>query len=222
MPFSGACYLKDMLEDATNATGVLGARLVVQTPTPTPSPSPTPSPAPTPISPPFVGHFDYQACYNDSVDDRALGGAYMFGSYDSGLTLESCGNFCSNFTYFGVEGSVQCYCGQTLSSTAVETDSCNLPCSGDNTHICGGASAISVYKYKAGLNATSSTNVTYGSNVTLSGNGTLSWNATASATASPVAAANGTSGVFNSTGLMRKHLSRNRVTRHGKGLMNFL
>jgi len=144
----------------------------------------------------------------------------MYGSPSDGLTLESCAHYCSNFTYFGVEGSVECYCGQTLSSSAVETPDCNLPCSGDNAQLCGGASAISVYKYRLGLNATTSTNVTYGSNVTLSGNGTISWNASASATASPVAVANGTAGVFNSTGAMRKHLSRTRLTRHGKGIMD--
>lgn len=221
MCLSGACYLKDTLKAAHNVTGVLGARLITSTPTPNPSPSPSPSA--TPISSPYVGSFEYKACYNDSVDDRTLSGAWMYSSRSDALTLDKCAGFCSNFTYFGLEGSNGCFCGQTLSADAVEVLACDLACTGDSTEICGGASALSVYGYVPGQDATTTTttNVTYGTNATLGWNGTISSATIASATASVVANVNGTSGVFDSTGAVRKHLSRHRLTRHGKGIMNF-
>lgn len=200
----GACYLKDTLEDAAPASGILGAKLIV----PSPTPSPSHSPVPTPISPPFVGSFEYQACYNDTPEARTLDGAFMYSSQASALTLESCASFCSNFTYFGVEGSWECFCGTALRSAA-NVSSCNLPCSGNGAEICGGASAISVYRYRAGLHASSTTNVTY-SNATT----------TASASARPTSAVNGTAGVWNATGSVRKQLTRHRLSKHGRGVMN--
>ncbi|KAI6795268.1 hypothetical protein KC361_g5121 [Hortaea werneckii] len=144
-----ACYLKSTLNPPTSADGIRGARLRSSSTVPavsstTASETPTAYPAPDP----FVGTFEYLACYNDSVTNRTLQSAYLFGTSLQNLTLERCADFCDDFQFFGVEYAQECYCGSELLNNATQQDpaSCYAPCAGDETQNCGGYNRISVYR----------------------------------------------------------------------------
>ncbi|RMZ01282.1 hypothetical protein D0864_03495 [Hortaea werneckii] len=164
-----ACYLKSTLNAPTSADGIRGARLRTSSTVPTvtsmtASETPTAYPAPDP----FVGAFEYLACYNDSVTNRTLQGAYLFGTSLQNLTLERCAAFCDDFQFFGVEYAQECYCGSELRNNAIQQDpaSCYATCAGDETQNCGGYNRISVYRNRnftavvsSSLSGTSSTPV---------------------------------------------------------------
>ncbi|GAB1727180.1 hypothetical protein NU195Hw_g8095t1 [Hortaea werneckii] len=144
-----ACYLKSTLNPPTSADGIRGARLRSSSTAPavssmTASARPTAYPAPDP----FVSVFEYLACYNDSVTNRTLQGAYLFGTSLQNLTLERCAAFCDDFQFFGVEYAQECYCGSELRNNAIQQDpaSCYATCAGDETQNCGGYNRISVYR----------------------------------------------------------------------------
>ncbi|KAL9113797.1 MAG: hypothetical protein Q9227_002243 [Pyrenula ochraceoflavens] len=122
---------------------------------------PTPSQA--------IGSFTYTGCANDSSAARALTAAMFRNS--SGMTTESCMSYCSsgtnNYRYAGTEFGTECYCGDILenfSTTGQKT--CTKACAGNSTEICGGASALSVYRNSkfttAGNPATVGQYVSYG------------------------------------------------------------
>ncbi|KAI6870816.1 hypothetical protein KC338_g2884 [Hortaea werneckii] len=144
-----ACYLKSTLNAPTSADGIRGARLRSSSTVPTVT-SMTASETPTVYPAPdiFVGAFEYLACYNDSVTNRTLQGAYLFGTSLQNLTLERCAAFCDDFQFFGVEYAQECYCGSELLNNATQQDpgSCYAPCAGDETQNCGGYNRISVYR----------------------------------------------------------------------------
>ncbi|RMY67353.1 hypothetical protein D0863_07849 [Hortaea werneckii] len=149
--FSGAaCYLKSTLNPPTSADGIRGARLRSSASTTSAVSSSMASETPTAYPAPdaFVGTFEYLACYNDSVTNRTLQGAYLFGTSLQNLTLERCATFCDDFQYFGVEYAQECYCGSQLLNNAIQQDpsSCSAPCAGDDTQNCGGYNRISVYR----------------------------------------------------------------------------
>ncbi|RMZ22946.1 hypothetical protein D0859_13020 [Hortaea werneckii] len=144
-----ACYLKSTLNPPTSADGIRGARLRSSSAAPavsstTASATPKAYPAPDP----FVGAFEYLACYNDSLTNRTLQSAYLFGTSLQNLTLERCADFCDDFQFFGVEYAQECYCGSELLNNATQQDpaSCYAPCAGDESQNCGGYNRISVYR----------------------------------------------------------------------------
>ena len=101
--------------------------------------------------------FTSMGCWTDNdVAERTLvGGAYT----DQALTLSKCSALCNGFDYFGVEYSVECYCGNNFGSTsALATDGrCNMPCKGDPTQTCGGSYGMDIYKVPSLSSSISST-----------------------------------------------------------------
>lgn len=77
------------------------------------------------------------------------------------MTVESCLAFCDNGGYplAGLEYSSECYCGSTLSNGASlsKTATGGMACSGNPNELCGGSSALSLYRSTksngAGLNS---------------------------------------------------------------------
>lgn len=54
------------------------------------------------------------------------------------------------FVYAGVQFGEQCWCGNSLDKTAgagapLDASSCNVPCVGDSTSLCGGSWALTLY-----------------------------------------------------------------------------
>ncbi|KAH9172526.1 copper radical oxidase [Lactarius sanguifluus] len=89
-----------------------------------------------------------QGCYSDNVDGgRALtSGGYVDAT---GMTVESCVNFCSGqgFIYAGIEYAQECYCGNIIShgSASVASSDCSFACTGDASETCGAGNRLNLY-----------------------------------------------------------------------------
>lgn len=87
-----------------------------------------------------------QNCVRDQAS-RTLTGPM---NVDAGMTAQVCADFCHSqgFEYFGTEWYTECFCGSAEDVTNAESisqASCNTPCGGDDTEMCGGGWALSVY-----------------------------------------------------------------------------
>lgn len=89
-----------------------------------------------------VGGFSYQSCWSDSVGERSLADKT---TASNTMTLETCATFCEGFTYFGVEYSTECFCGNAIRGTAAPESECTELCAGDATEWCGGPNRLNVY-----------------------------------------------------------------------------
>ncbi|KAK4555212.1 hypothetical protein LTR86_007508 [Recurvomyces mirabilis] len=148
-----ACYLKKSLSSSVSVANIDGARLVQNLTSTTSSSTTTTSPpataSPVAAAAAVVGTFDYFACFTDSVANRTLQGAFLYGSSSSRhMTLEICASFCSKYAYFGVEYAEECYCGNAILPPGTERDptACSMACAGNSTENCGGPSALSLYE----------------------------------------------------------------------------
>ena len=83
-------------------------------------------------------------CYEDSPDHRVLPTQAL----DGGMTQEYCAQLCSDkkMAYAGVEFSSQCFCGNSVPTTAKKSTNCNMACSADKNKMCGGNDAIGIFK----------------------------------------------------------------------------
>jgi hypothetical protein len=90
----------------------------------------------------------YIGCFNEPVScpgpntGRAL---ELLGS-SSSMTIELCAGMASarGFTYSAVQSHQQCFGGNDVSRYSLP-GTCNLPCSGNTSQICGGDCANSIY-----------------------------------------------------------------------------
>ena len=106
-----------------------------------------------------VGNWDFQGCYLETENGRALTGKTL--ARDE-MTLEMCGETCAGFTYFGVEYGRECYCGNTLKQGSVPAENqkdCSFLCPGDKTTFCGAGMRLQLYKIGGAQSTTSTTSV---------------------------------------------------------------
>ncbi|KAG7293052.1 hypothetical protein NEMBOFW57_003098 [Staphylotrichum longicolle] len=105
--------------------------------------NPNPTPA-GPSQPATVGTYKWYGCRTEATGIRALS-ATTFAS--DTMTLEACKAFCSAFTYFGVEYSRECYCGDSFNagSVAAPAADCSMTCMGAPSEYCGAGNRLSVY-----------------------------------------------------------------------------
>ena len=161
------------------------------------------SSTPTPGAPsvvPSAGGYGYIGCYTDSTADRALTG--LANPVAGGtLTIELCAAACAGYTYFGVEYSVECYCGNSLmgGSTLASGGSdplanlCDMTCNGHPQEYCGGPNRLNTYLYNSSLASASSAVPTVTGSATLSISATTSSASTATPTPTgPITVQNGT------------------------------
>lgn len=90
-------------------------------------------------------NFTYTACYVEATSGRALSTLQMA---NDAMTVESCLKSCSAYTYVGLEYGRECWCANSIDSTAVKATAesqCNKKCSGDGSELCGGSSRLSLY-----------------------------------------------------------------------------
>lgn len=95
-----------------------------------------------------VDTFNNLGCYTEATSGRALTGS---AKSDPQMSVEMCSSLCSGFAYMGVEYGSECYCGNSLnagSALGVST-TCNMPCAGDKTELCGGPNRLTLYKNSA-------------------------------------------------------------------------
>jgi hypothetical protein len=91
--------------------------------------------------------YDYIGCAAEPSGGRAL---TLSSITSSVLTPALCQSHCSSLglPLSGLEYSTECYCGLSLSNNAtLGSASCTMPCGGDNTKLCGGPGALSVYNW---------------------------------------------------------------------------
>jgi hypothetical protein len=89
--------------------------------------------------------YAYQGCYTDTSASRAFTGAAFT---DSAMTVEMCAALTSAYQFFGVEYGVECYGGNTRSTTSTQAadSDCNMVCGGSSQEICGAGNRLSVYE----------------------------------------------------------------------------
>jgi hypothetical protein len=92
-------------------------------------------------------------CYEDNVDGVRIMGDPVEED-DVKMTLEHCSQLCAwrNAVMAGVENANQCMCGTNVVTGAKASDSCNLPCSGNSSEICGGSGALGIFKVDCTVN----------------------------------------------------------------------
>jgi WSC domain len=92
----------------------------------------------------IVGNYVYIGCYCEATTGRALTGNTPQAPAN-GFTIELCEAACQGYTYFGMEYSNQCFCGNTInagsvnqSSSSPSTNGCSMLCTGNQNEYCGG------------------------------------------------------------------------------------
>lgn len=110
-----------------------------------------------------TGIYNYVGCYSEATQGRALTGNAPQAPA-TGFTIELCQAACSGFTYFGMEYSNECYCGNTINAgSAVQASSdpavnnCNMLCTGNQTEYCGGPGRLNMYAVNGSASVSSST-----------------------------------------------------------------
>ena len=93
------------------------------------------APTPATLSVPYLGCFVDQGA-------RALPDAVL--STDD-MTAQKCQTHCAGYNYFGVEYGRECWCGNAAPTVTAPATDCNMPCSGDNTKICGAGNRLNVW-----------------------------------------------------------------------------
>ncbi|KAI1621836.1 WSC domain-containing protein [Exophiala viscosa] len=97
---------------------------------------------------PTVANSTYISCYSDGTSGRTL----TTRTTDSSMTLAECASIAqtSNYKYFGLEYSDECWVGNTLASTGttLAEGKCDMTCAGNTSEICGGSNALSLFQNK--------------------------------------------------------------------------
>lgn len=112
--------------------------------------TPTVDLLPAPQTGGLNGSWTYEGCYEDNVNQARTFFWQIF--YDGIMTPNMCLSQCAAFGYMaaGLEYGQECYCGdpaniQTVGSTQQPDTSCNIPCAGNASAICGGENLLSTY-----------------------------------------------------------------------------
>ncbi|KAA1470743.1 copper radical oxidase [Dentipellis sp. KUC8613] len=113
-------------------------------------------PVPTAQNTSLPGKWEYKGCLAEPVPNRVFPWQIFNTNNNS---AEACLNQCAAFGYpaAGMEFGDECYCGDvediqaTGAQFAPETD-CNIACSGDPIHLCGGGSRLNAYFWNGTLN----------------------------------------------------------------------
>jgi hypothetical protein len=139
------------------------------TPTPTPTPSsPSEGSMPTSVvddsvAPTLTANvtasdssssspgWSHYGCFSDKLGsgNRVLSGITFANIGNHQVTTEKCIAYCDKkgFSMAGTEYGGQCFCGNALvGSTELAEAKCDMPCEGDDTQICGGQLALTVFK----------------------------------------------------------------------------
>ncbi|KAJ7068678.1 WSC domain-containing protein [Mycena amicta] len=99
---------------------------------------------PLPVAPATVGTWQYQGCFADNVNSRALPHRQTI----SGVTIETCTAACkaSGYSVAGLEFGQECWCNFQLPTTSLLGNSdCQTACLANTEEFCGGSSKLTVY-----------------------------------------------------------------------------
>ena len=129
-----------------SATGIGFSNTTVATTTATPTPT-------GPITVTQFTGYNYLGCYSENtIGPRALTGKQN-PIPGANVSVENCAIACAGYTYFGVEYSAECYCGNTINApaalvagTTVAGTKCNMPCKANALEYCGGSNRLNMYQ----------------------------------------------------------------------------
>ncbi|CAM9168500.1 unnamed protein product [Sphacelaria rigidula] len=63
------------------------------------------------------------------------------------MTVDECAAICSDYTYYGLQYGVQCWCSDSPDyDVHGSSRRCKYECAGDSSQTCGGRLAMDVYK----------------------------------------------------------------------------
>ncbi len=119
-----------------------------------PSTSSSTSAKPSPTGPQTVTNlagWNYLGCWTEATNTRALNGK-LLPITAANTNVENCAAACSAYTYFGVEYSQECYCGNVINAGSVNTSTianpnpCNMVCADNPNEYCGGRSVLNLYQ----------------------------------------------------------------------------
>ncbi|PSS14960.1 hypothetical protein M430DRAFT_51625 [Amorphotheca resinae ATCC 22711] len=140
----------------------LNGTAVISAPTGT-SPPTTPTSSAGPITVTNLLGYTYLGCYSEATNERALNG-YLLPIPAANTSVETCAAACSQYTYFGVEYSQECYCGNVINAGSVNQTSsdpavngCNMVCAANSTEYCGGRSLLNMYQVAPIVSSSNST-----------------------------------------------------------------
>lgn len=110
-----------------------------------------------------AGNYNYIGCYSEATAGRALSGKAP-AAPTNGSTIQTCETACQGYTYFGLEYSNECYCGNAINAGSViqasddpNTNGCSMLCAGDPQAYCGGPNRLEMYKLNGSLPVPTST-----------------------------------------------------------------
>lgn len=111
---------------------------------------------------PGTSSWAYYGCWNETTLVSGSGGARALnGGIEEDLdnmTADMCLAYCktNSYTYAGIEYTKECYCANYIDalSNKLPDSSCNLPCAGNSSEICGGNLALTVYQAKSSTSST--------------------------------------------------------------------
>ncbi|KAL8670348.1 MAG: hypothetical protein Q9168_005106 [Polycauliona sp. 1 TL-2023] len=150
--------------------------------------------------------YAYLGCYSEATNNRALSDLQN-PIPAANVSVEACSVACSKYTYFGVEYSGECYCGNTINAgsakvagTTEAATGCNMLCNANALEYCGGPNRLNMYQVnttdaKVLLSSTSSTTST----TSLASSSGTSTSATGTSTGTGSSATSTTTGTSSST-----------------------
>ncbi|KAI0667510.1 hypothetical protein C8Q78DRAFT_1105323 [Trametes maxima] len=113
-------------------------------------------PVPTPLNSTLPGQWQFKGCLQEPNGARVF--PYQ-NIYTNNNTVEACLNQCAAFGYpaAGMEFGDECWCGditdvQNNSGGFVDESLCNIACSGDPIHLCGGEARLQLYEWNGVMN----------------------------------------------------------------------
>ena len=103
------------------------------------------------------GVFGYSSigCWTDNANNRTLS---IGKTANANSTIASCLTACQGYQFAGVEFGGECYCDNTMLSTALSAPipDCSMTCKNNYTEYCGAASRLNVYQLGLNTSTTSS------------------------------------------------------------------
>lgn len=98
-------------------------------------------------APATISGYSYAGCYADQESSRVLSGIEFADVGIGKVSNSACVAYCEakGFSVAGTEYGGQCFCGSGLPSQTVDESKCNMKCEGNESEVCGGGMALSVY-----------------------------------------------------------------------------
>lgn len=98
-------------------------------------------------APATISGYSYAGCYADQESSRVLSGIEFADVGIGKVSNSACVAYCEakGFGVAGTEYGGQCFCGSGVPNQTLDESKCNMKCEGNESEVCGGGMALSVY-----------------------------------------------------------------------------